>query len=209
MSKDKIVKKSFLLIFAFFATFVLTVVISLSESIRPPHTLSFQFVLFAASIWPLWQDGRILGRIFLFFLSAIVGLSVWAGIGWLANYLLDSGTVDAWGAAQVAGMKWLGAVPAFLLNHPSSRIRTLLTSGASETLAKVQAGTTSKISSFKGFNPADYDDAIFSKVWDELESNAPDKATWAKAIVISGGDEAKARASYIEIRVKALSSKRI
>ena len=47
---------------------------------------------------------------------------------------------------------------------------------------------------------------FFVKAWEELEKNAIDKGIWAKALSASDGDENKAQAIYIRLRVKELAS---
>ena len=47
---------------------------------------------------------------------------------------------------------------------------------------------------------------FFVKAWEELEKNAVDKGIWAKALSASDGDENKANAIYIRLRVKQLAS---
>lgn len=51
---------------------------------------------------------------------------------------------------------------------------------------------------------SDKDDELFARALDELDSNKPDRACWAKALAISDGDETKARGAYIKFRVGAL-----
>jgi hypothetical protein len=76
-----------------------------------------------------------------------------------------------------------------------------------ETVAKIKASAASTISSFKGFDPGGFDDQLFEQALEELESGSPKKSTWAKCLATSGGDTSKARAKYIEFRVKELSDK--
>ena len=47
---------------------------------------------------------------------------------------------------------------------------------------------------------------FFVKAWEELEKNMADKGIWAKALSASDGDENKAHAIYIRLRVKQLAT---
>lgn len=59
----------------------------------------------------------------------------------------------------------------------------------------------SKSESLKG---VDEDGKYYEIVWDEFERKEIDKAAWAKAYALSNGDMSKAKALYIQYRVKRL-----
>ena len=63
-------------------------------------------------------------------------------------------------------------------------------------------------SSFEDWGDKTYqiNNRFFVKAWEELEKNAVDKGIWAKALSASDGDENKANAIYIRLRVKQLAS---
>ncbi len=51
-------------------------------------------------------------------------------------------------------------------------------------------------------------DSMYEKALEELNDNKPHKASWARAFSEAEGDETKAKALYIEIRVVHLKAKR-
>lgn len=48
------------------------------------------------------------------------------------------------------------------------------------------------------------EDAIYERIGTELESNTLDKGAWTRAFALEGGDDAKTRATYIQIRFEKL-----
>ncbi len=53
------------------------------------------------------------------------------------------------------------------------------------------------------------DNHFFAQVMEEIEKGFRDKGLHGKAIALSGGDDAKANAIYVELRAKALQEKYI
>jgi len=60
--------------------------------------------------------------------------------------------------------------------------------------------------SLKLTNPVESNNDFYAKAWDEIndQSKTPDKALWSKAFAFAQGDEKKAQAKYIELRVEKL-----
>ena len=53
--------------------------------------------------------------------------------------------------------------------------------------------------------PVDSNDkTLYEKAWNELESSKVDKGTWARAFSDAEGDEQKAKALYVKMRVRAM-----
>jgi len=50
-------------------------------------------------------------------------------------------------------------------------------------------------------------DSMYEKALEELDDNNPHKASWARAFSEAEGDETKAKAFYIEIRVANIKAK--
>jgi hypothetical protein len=73
----------------------------------------------------------------------------------------------------------------------------------------MQATTiTSKVNDSLGMaatTDQDIEGVIYERISDELESKTPlDKGVWTKAFAMTGGDDAKARATYINLRFEKL-----
>lgn len=53
------------------------------------------------------------------------------------------------------------------------------------------------------------DDAIYVEAYQELESESPHVATWAKALAESGGNKAMAKSTYLRLRVEGLKADKV
>ena len=73
---------------------------------------------------------------------------------------------------------------------------------------KEAAGDTDLYSQYEDWGDKTYsiNNRFFVKAWEELENNMVDIGIWAKALSASDGDENKAQAIYIRLRVKQLAS---
>lgn len=85
-----------------------------------------------------------------------------------------------------------------------SRLYISNTSGA----YREGAGDSDSYSQYEDWGDKTYsiNNRFFVKAWEELEKNMVDKGIWAKALSASDGDENKAQAIYIRLRVKELAS---
>jgi hypothetical protein len=147
------------------------------------------------------------------FMNGLVNAGCWL----LIVNLTDLGDVNA---TQMGIAAFIGGVVIFylcllvrtLFGRRKSVMKGALSAAAavrdSDAIKKVKSEAATRLTSLKKFDPNDYSDELFEKALHELETEQLKKSTWAKCIATSEGDQSVAKAKYIELRVKELSTER-